>query len=102
MKEIITKLLDWFLPERGVKRYLLDEYRKEVERLNEVIKNDSVRYEKLEERIQKLEERFAKESCLRFACRHRLSIDQLPTPEECNQGKSYPSSDNKNGTGVEV
>lgn len=102
MKEIITKLLNWVLPERGLRRYILDELRQEVERLNEVIKKDSAEYEKLEGRIQKLEVRFAKESCLRFACKHRLSIDQLPTTESCSQGKSYPSSDDKNGAGMEV
>ena len=102
MKEVITKLLDWILPERGVKRYLLDEYRKEVERLNEVIKSDSIKYEKLEERIQKLEVRFAKESCLRFACRHRLGIDQLPTVENCSQGACSANAESGGAAGVEI
>ena len=96
MKEIVTKLLDWILPERGVKKYILDELRKEVERLNEVIKSDTVEYEKLEQRIQKLEVRFAKESCLRFACRHRLSIDQLPTTENCCSGEDSTGSTGEN------
>ena len=96
MKVIITKLLDWILPERGVKKYILDELRKEVERLNEVIKSDTVEYEKLEQRIQKLEVRFAKESCLRFACRHRLGIDQLPTVENCCSGTDSATSAGEN------
>lgn len=86
MREIVTKLLDWFLPERGVKKYMLDELRKEITRLNNVIKEHYAEREKLEERIQKLEIRFEKESCLRFACRHRLSIDRLPTTETCIAG----------------
>ena len=92
MREVITKLLDWVLPERGVKKYMLDEMRKEIARLNKVIEEHYAEREKLEQRIQKLEARFEKESCLRFACRHRLSIDQLPTVEKCNQGESCSSS----------
>lgn len=95
MKEIVTKLLDWFLPERGVKKYMLDELRSEITRLNDIIRKHYEEREKLEERIQKLEVRFEKESCLRFACRHRLSIDQLPTTENCCTGTDSSSATSK-------
>ena len=102
MKEIVTKLLDWILPERGVRKSLFDELRNEINRLTETLNQERERANRNEERLQKLEVRFTKESCLRFACKHRLTIDELPTVAICHQGESGASADSQNGTGLEV
>ena len=102
MKEIVTKLLDWILPERGVRKSLFDELRNEINRLTETLNKERERANRNEERLQKLEVRFAKESCLRFSCKHRLSIDELPAVELCHQRESCASTGSKNGTSLEV
>lgn len=77
MFEVISKFLSWLLPERQARKYILDELRIEVSRLTEQLTAERTRISNYEERIKKLEERFEKESCLRFACKHRLSLNEL-------------------------
>lgn len=77
MFEVISKFLNWLLPERQARKYILDELRIEVSRLTEQLTAERTRISIYEERIKKLEERFEKESCLRFACKHRLSLNEL-------------------------
>ena len=84
MFEVINKFLNWLLPERATRRYILDELRTEVTRLTEQLSAERQRIESYEERIKKLEERFEKESCLRFGCKHRLSFNELQASEAGN------------------
>lgn len=77
MFEVIGKFLNWLLPERQARKYILDELRVEVSRLTEQLTAERTRISNYEERIKKLEERFEKESCLRFGCKHRLSLNEL-------------------------
>lgn len=84
MFEVINKFLNWLLPERATRRYILDELRTEVTRLTEQLSVERQRIESYEERIKKLEERFEKESCLRFGCKHRLSFNELQASEAGN------------------
>lgn len=81
MFEVISKFLNWLLPERQARKYILDELRIEVTRLTEQLTAERERISNYEERIKKLEERFEKESCLRFACKHRLSLNELHAPK---------------------
>lgn len=81
MFEVINKFLNWLLPERQARKYILDELRIEVSRLTEQLTAERTRISNYEERIKKLEERFEKESCLRFACKHRLSLNELHAPK---------------------
>lgn len=81
MFEIVGKFLNWLLPERQARKYILDELRIEVSRLTEQLTAERERISNYEERIKKLEERFEKESCLRFACKHRLSLNELHAPK---------------------
>lgn len=94
MREIATKILDWILPERGIKRYLLEELRKEVDRLTEARREDYKEYGKMDERIHSLEKRFERESCLRLACRHRLTLSELPSPNCTDNGEAVFGADN--------
>ena len=84
MFEVINKFLNWLLPDRATRRYILDELRTEVTRLTEQLSVERQRIESYEERIKKLEERFEKESCLRFGCKHRLSFNELQASEAGN------------------
>ena len=84
MLEVLNKFLNWLLPERATRRYILDELRTEVTRLTEQLSVERQRIESYEERIKKLEERFEKESCLRFGCKHRLSFNELQASEAGN------------------
>ena len=102
MREIVTKLLDWVLPERGAKKYILDELRKEIDRLTETLNQERERANRNEERLQKLEIRFTKESCLRFSCKHRLTIDELPTTALCHQGEGAAVAVDKDRAGLEL
>ena len=77
MFEVIGKFLNWLLPERQARKYILEELRIEVSRLTEQLTAERERISNYEERIKKLEERFEKESCLRFGCKHRLSLNEL-------------------------
>lgn len=84
MFEVISKFLNWLLPERQARKYILDELRIEVSRLTEQLTAERERISNYEERIKKLEERFEKESCLRFGCKHRLSFNELQASEAGN------------------
>ena len=84
MFEVISKFLNWLLPERQARKYILDELRIEVSRLTEQLTAERERTSNYEERIKKLEERFEKESCLRFGCKHRLSFNELQASEAGN------------------
>ncbi len=82
MITIVGKFVDWLLPERAARRSIIDELRQEVDRLVE-------RNNKLESRLDVLEERIAKDSCFRYDCMLRISINQLlqnqrDTATECS------------------
>lgn len=74
MITILSKFVDWLLPERSARRSIIDELRMEIDRLIE-------RNNKLESRIDDLEQRTAKDSCFRYDCRLRISINQLLQPK---------------------
>lgn len=70
MITIISKFVDWLLPERATRRSIIDELRQEIDRLVE-------RNNKLESRFDDLEQKIAKDSCFRYDCKLRVSINQL-------------------------
>ena len=70
MITIVSKFVDWLLPERTARRSIIDELRQEIDRLVE-------RNNKLELRLDELEQRIAKDSCFRYDCKLRISINQL-------------------------
>ena len=70
MITIVSKFVDWLLPERTARRSIIDELRQEVDRLVE-------RNNKLELRLDELEQRITKDSCFRYDCKLRITINQL-------------------------
>lgn len=70
MITIVSKFVDWLLPEKTARRSIIDELRQEVERLVE-------RNNKLESRLDELEQRITKDSCFRYDCKLRITINQL-------------------------
>lgn len=86
MIRIAKKIVGWMFPEHVVHRELLAEMREELNRLAERNKEWEERDTKLEQRIEQLERRFEKESCMRLDCKHRLTINSLPTSAIGNSG----------------
>lgn len=82
MTEILRRFVGWLFPERAARRAILDEFRLEFERLTKTVSEEYAKREAMEARLQRLEKRFEKESCLRFACKHRLTLNELP-PASC-------------------
>lgn len=70
MITIVSKFVDWLLPEKTARRSIIEELRQEVDRLVE-------RNNKLELRLDELEQRIAKDSCFRYDCKLRITINQL-------------------------
>ena len=79
MTTIISRFIDWLLPERTTKITLIKQLIEENNRLREIneelrteIKNQD---EKFEKRFNMLEERIEKDSCFRHDCKRRLTIN---------------------------
>lgn len=96
MTNIITRFIDWLLPERTTKITLIKQLIEENSRVREI--NAELRAEiqkqdeKFEKRFNMLEERIEKDTCFRHGCNWRLTINELL------QSKRYCSADNKDSS----
>ncbi|MEE1112337.1 MAG: hypothetical protein UH077_04035 [Bacteroidales bacterium] len=93
MTTIISRFIDWLLPERTTKITLIKQLIEENNRLREIneelrteIKNQD---EKFEKRFNMLEERIKKDTCFRHDCTRRLTINGVL------QSKGDCTADNK-------
>ena len=93
MTTIISRFIDWLLPERTKKITLIKQLIEENNRLREIneelrteIKNQD---EKFEKRFNMLEERIKKDTCFRHDCTRRLTINGVL------QSKGDCTADNK-------
>ncbi|MED9962187.1 MAG: hypothetical protein U0J38_03415 [Bacteroidales bacterium] len=96
MTTIISRFIDWLLPERTTKITLIKQLIEENKRLREIneelrteIKNQD---EKFEKRFNMLEERIKKDTCFRHDCTRRLTINGVL------QSKGDYTADNKDCT----
>lgn len=78
MTTIIGKFIDWLLPERAGRIALIEQLVEDNERLRQKLTELEERYEK---RISALEEKTAKDSCFRYDCLHRITINELLQPK---------------------
>lgn len=96
MTNLITRFIDWLLPERTTKITLIKQLIEENSRVREI--NAELRAEiqkqdeKFEKRFNILEERIEKDTCFRHGCNWRLTINELL------QSKRDCSADNKDCT----
>ncbi len=81
MTNLITRFIDWLLPERTTKITLIKQLIEENSRVREI--NAELRAEiqrqdeKFEKRFILLETRIEKDSCFRHGCNWRLTINEL-------------------------
>lgn len=79
MINIISRFIDWLLPERTTKITLIKQLIEENSRVREI--NAELRAEiqkkdeKFEKRFNMLEKRIAKDTCFRHDCTRRLTIN---------------------------
>lgn len=96
MTNLITRFIDWLLPERTTKITLIKQLIEENSRVREI--NAELRTEmqkqdeKFEKRFNILEERIEKDTCFRHGCNWRLTINELL------QSKRDCSADNKDSS----
>lgn len=96
MTTIISRFIDWLLPERATKITLIKQLIEENSRVREI--NAELRAEiqkqdeKFEKRFNMLEERIAKDTCFRHDCTRRLTINGVL------QSKGNCTADNKDCT----
>lgn len=96
MINVITRFIDWLLPERTTKITLIKQLIEENSRIREI--NDELREviqkkdEQFEKRFTMLEERIAKDTCFRHDCTRRLTINGVL------QSKRDCTADNKDST----
>lgn len=96
MTTIISRFIDWLLPERATKITLIKQLIEENSRIREI--NAELRAEiqkkdeKFEKRFNMLEKRIAKDTCFRHDCTRRLTINGVL------QSKGACSADNKDCT----
>lgn len=88
MTTIISRFIDWLLPERATKITLIKQLIEENSRVREI--NAELRAEiqkqdeKFEKRFNMLEERIAKDTCFRHDCTRRLTINGvLQSKRDC-------------------
>lgn len=70
MIHVVGKFIDWLLPERALRRYVLEEVKDELKR-------QQTRYDQLEQRLNLLEARYASDCCFRTNCRYRINQFQI-------------------------
>lgn len=93
MTNIISRFIDWLLPERTTKITLIKQLVEENSRVIEINAELRVEIQKQDEKFEKrfnmLEERIAKDTCFRHDCTHRLTINGVL------QSKGDCTADNK-------
>ena len=99
MTNIISRFIDWLLPERTTKITLIKQLFEENSRVREI--NSELRVEiqkqdeKFEKRFNMLEKRIAKDTCFRHDCTRRLTINGVL------QSKRDCPADNKDCTNAQ-
>lgn len=96
MTNLITRFIDWLLPERTTKITLIKQLVEENSRVREINAELRVEIQKQDEKFEKrfniLEERIEKDTCFRHGCNWRLTINELL------QSKRDCSADNKDSS----
>ena len=96
MTNLITRFIDWLLPERTTKTTLIKQLVEENSRVREINAELRVEIQKQDEKFEKrfniLEERIEKDTCFRHGCNWRLTINELL------QSKRDCSADNKDSS----
>lgn len=85
MTNLITRFIDWLLPERTTKITLIKQLIEENSRVREINAELRTEMQKQDEKFEKrfilLETRIEKDSCFRHGCNWRLSINELLHPK---------------------
>jgi capsule polysaccharide export protein KpsC/LpsZ len=81
MTNLITRFIDWLLPERTTKITLIKQLIEENSRVREINAELRAEIQKkdeiFEKRFELLETRIEKDSCFRHGCNWRLTINEL-------------------------